>query len=468
MECTVCTERFNKSNRSPVKCPTCEYKVCSGCTEAYLCQTTEDAHCMNCRVGWTRETLHSCGLTQKFVNLVYKKRREDILYDREKSMMPATQPYVERELLIRNNKKIIEQKRKFQSHLLSERSKSNNMSTAQISAKIGMDSYVDCALWRLDEFYKHTDEISLASNEIARLESHNVILSTSQVDIKKEARKFIRACPNNNCKGFLSHVWRCGICEMWSCPTCHEVKGLEKDSPHTCDPNNVDTARLIEKDSKPCPKCASLIFKIEGCDQMWCTQCTTAFSWRTGSIEMGRIHNPHYYEYRRNQGSLPREIGDIPCGGMPSIMHVDSALKKFTNDRVEPNIYGSIIRLHWHISEVVIPRLRETRENNLDLRIKYMINDIPAEVFKQKIQQREKASSKKIQIMNILNTYQLVTSEIMQRLVASESIKDMLETSKEFDMIRQYTNDLMQKVTVTYGCVTPRIIENYQIIHGNV
>ena len=132
-----------------------------------------------------------------------------------------------------------------------------------------------------------------------------------------ERRVFVRACPAGDCRGFLSQVWKCGMCDNWTCPDCHEVKGLEKDGPHMCDPNSVETAKMLAKDSRPCPKCASVIFKIDGCDQMFCTQCHTAFSWRTGRVEMGTIHNPHYYEYQRQRGTVPRNPGDVPCGGFP-------------------------------------------------------------------------------------------------------------------------------------------------------
>lgn len=80
-----------------------------------------------------------------------------------------------------------------------------------------------------------------------------------------ERAKFVRQCPVSACRGFLSTAWKCGTCDTWACANCHEVKGATKDAPHTCNPDCVASARLLEKETRPCPKCASAIFKISGC-----------------------------------------------------------------------------------------------------------------------------------------------------------------------------------------------------------
>ena len=129
-----------------------------------------------------------------------------------------------------------------------------------------------------------------------------------------ERTKFIKACPSPECRGFLSSQWKCGICQNFTCPDCHEIKGPERDCGHVCDENAKATATLLANDTKSCPNCGTGIYKIEGCDQMWCTECHTAFSWRTGRIE-NNIHNPHYYEWmRRNGGEMPLNHNEIQCG----------------------------------------------------------------------------------------------------------------------------------------------------------
>ena len=41
----------------------------------------------------------------------------------------------------------------------------------------------------------------------------------------KSEKKFIKPCPVNDCKGFLSSAYKCGVCNIFVCSKCHEIKG---------------------------------------------------------------------------------------------------------------------------------------------------------------------------------------------------------------------------------------------------
>jgi hypothetical protein len=59
----------------------------------------------------------------------------------------------------------------------------------------------------------------------------------------------------------------------------HKDNSSERDPTkqyHVCDKETLATAQMIEKDTKPCPKCGNRIHKIEGCDQMFDPQCHQA------------------------------------------------------------------------------------------------------------------------------------------------------------------------------------------------
>ena len=79
-------------------------------------------------------------------------------------------------------------------------------------------------------------------------------------------KKFVRKCPTEVCKGFMNEDWFCGLCDRHFCEHCNEQLG----EGHTCDPDAVKTMELLKKDTKPCPKCGTMIQKLSGCAQMWC------------------------------------------------------------------------------------------------------------------------------------------------------------------------------------------------------
>ena len=98
-----------------------------------------------------------------------------------------------------------------------------------------------------------------------------------------------------------------------------------------CDEDKKETVKLLRQDTKPCPKCGQLIYKIQGgCDQMYCVKCHTAFSWKTGRRVNGVIHNPHYYAFQRmGNSAVVRNPGAVVCGGLPEYNMLRRNLQRF-------------------------------------------------------------------------------------------------------------------------------------------
>jgi hypothetical protein len=222
----------------------------------------------DCKKLWSRKFIVE-NFTTKFISKTYKKHLEKVFFDKEKALLPATQPAVERLIL-----------------------------------------KLECKT-KIDEIQEQIKNLTLMKRNLTN-EYFLIQNGHYETDLEKTERKqFIRKCGNENCRGFLSSQWKCGICTFYTCTTCHVF--IENKDTHACKKEDVETAALLNKDTKSCPKCQTLIFKIDGCDQMWCTQCHTAFSWKTSCIETV-VHNPHYYEYlRKTQGNVPRNIHDNPC-----------------------------------------------------------------------------------------------------------------------------------------------------------
>jgi hypothetical protein len=443
--CDVCTEMFTECQRRKVTCPYCEFSGCRQCHQRYLLTTTEYAHCMSCRKGWDREVLTD-QFTQAFVNGPYKLHRENVLYDRERSLMPETQPYVEIEVKCRQ---IDKRRLELENELKDMREPMNTISWCPASM-FGKESTVENNLERERQLLEYHKKNSSIGHEIAHGHRCTSILRDHG---PVQRRQFVRACPVNNCKGFLSTAWKCGLCMARVCSECHEVKDPDAGADdHMCDPDSLATAKMLAKDSRPCPKCASMIFKISGCDQMYCTQCHTPFSWRTGAVETGVVHNPHYYDYMRRNGGVARQPGDVQCGGLPNPQHFYSQIKNANSPYSQQQV-TYLWAMHQNIGHVqAVDMYRPLQvQDTRDIRIKYMLNDISEEDFKRKLQQREKAYNKNREIREVLQMYTTVATDIMQRMVQSPRTN----LFQEFVELIEYATSLLTKISTRWKCRTP-------------
>jgi hypothetical protein len=108
--------------------------------------------------------------------------------------------------------------------------------------------------------------------------------------------------------------YNCDSCKIKICSLCIE----ERQPNHQCNKDVLETLKHIHATCETCPKCQAIIEKESGgCDQMFCTKCNTTFSWTTRRIlTKGEIHhNPHFYEWQRQQKGAARNPLDNPCEG---------------------------------------------------------------------------------------------------------------------------------------------------------
>jgi hypothetical protein len=212
--CNICCDTYNKSTREKVCCGYCDYEACRVCCETYILSETIPK-CMNpvCAKEWSRKFIRE-KFTNVFINTKFKEHLESVLFDKEKALLPATQPLIEEKI-------------------------------------------------RKEKITGEIKELNLLIDDLQNQKAK--LCNSLHYGVAKEVQCYVRQCPSNDCRGFLSSQWKCGICEKWTCPHCHELKGINRDCDHNCDPDLVETAKLLDKDTKPCPKCQTKIFKISGC-----------------------------------------------------------------------------------------------------------------------------------------------------------------------------------------------------------
>lgn len=276
-------------------------------------------------------------------------------------------------------------------------------------------------------------------------------------------RTFVMKCPQSVCEGFLTAEYKCGLCEVEVCSDCH----VPKLGAHACDPATVETIKQIRKEARSCPSCTALISKIDGCDQMWCTQCKTAFSWRTGQIETRVIHNPHYFQFMRESGqAMPRRYNPgFGCEAVHGIMDTLQALHtRFENK--EPiliqmmNYYRHIL----HIREVDLMRHRREaadytqQEWRRVLRVRRLVNEMDDVKWKRTLQQKEKAHYKVSDWIHLLEMYTTTSLETLARLPITATLEDIHQTSVELATLKEYTLTQAKAISKLYGCVLPECL----------
>ena len=423
-ECNICCEKFNKINHKKAVCPFCDFDVCRQCVQTNLLNSVNDPKCMNCSRAWSRDVLDTA-CTKVFRDNQYKRHRETILLEREKCFLPEAIAEVGKIREIQRIDKLIE----------------------------------GCRLQIMDI------QRTIQGLEINR---NNIQHRSARAEAKRE---FIRKCPVTDCRGFLSTRWKCEVCENNICKECNEINTGDT---HTCDPNNVETVKLLKKDTKPCPGCGEMIFKISGCSQMWCPSCHVAFDWVTLAIEKGRIHNPHFYEFNRRNNLLMREPGDIPCGGLPTVQELNAKIwpGQLHNRRyyqqgplkatIEDTTVSNIHRLVSHIQEFELNHMyRDVPPDTLSLRVKYLMNEITEDHLKLILQRLEKTREKTRDIRDVLRMFCDVMSDIFRQfMVDAIGKKDIFTT---YEGLRTYTKEIFQTIHKRYNCATPLINDHFDL-----
>lgn len=548
-DCPICIEKFNISTRKEISCSYCSHTCCRQCIETYILSAIDEPNCMNCKKEWSIDFIRD-KLTKNFCDTKLKKHREDILFEKEKSLLPATQSYIQ--VLIAKEK-------------IGER----------ISELWSIRNNIDKQIEDEKKRYHGLDKMD---SEVAK-------------------QKFIRPCPMPQCRGFLSTSYKCGTCNVWVCPDCKEIKGYDKNTQHTCDPEILKSVKVIESETKPCPNCAVSIYKIDGCfaknteilmfddtikkvqdirvndvlaghdgkartvsmtmagnddlytvrqshgdpyivnskhkivlidtysnavllmtaseiinlsssereclrgirygqdfypkitieyygrgkyygfmvnenpmillkdytivhncNQFFCTACNTVFDWKTGKITVGGpVHNPHYFEWVRNNGGNVRQIGDVPCGGLPYLFRYSKNIECF-KENVE--LLLNIYRISAEVTDYWVGRYPVTSslQGNRDLRVSFLRNTITEEEFKKQLQIREKKIIKNTSIRQVLDTFVAVATENIIAINEAGIKRMPVDTHiNELNKIKDYTNECLSKVGKKYGCTVPFI-----------
>ncbi len=313
MECNICCEE----QKEFVSCLNCKHAACVTCSAKYLLDNLAPA-CMSCKEPWSDDYIRR-SFPLKWVEGKWKDHCKKVLLDQERSWMPGTQELAKRLTAAYTQHKRFwkDMDAKGREDLKARHDIAQSQYVAEL-AKQAYEAKQKCESGVQPSKIKYVipvnngwvfDDSNFKQDWMRQTGLEDVVDDFKQMTMSKNAWppkpsmrdlnethpvKFHKACPVNDCRGFLSTEWKCGICSTAVCKECHFPRAAD----HKCNPDHVKSAKVIDETTKPCPRCAAAVFKTEGCNHMWCTACNTGFSWLTGeTIQNNRNTNPYFYQW---------------------------------------------------------------------------------------------------------------------------------------------------------------------------
>ena len=384
MECPVCCETVTKA----VNCGFCEYKACHSCVKSFILDRPDIPSCMSCKNEWNDDHIRQ-NFTKKFFNTEYRDHLKNFLFNKERARFPEAQ------------------------------------------AEIAWDNEVKMLREEVDT---HRLMVHMKSIQL------NDLLRNEQFRTTEHAATFKHMCADPECRGLVSSAWKCGVCDKKTCKDCRVLVGGDD---HVCDEDTKKTVEMLKKDTRPCPKCAVPIHKIEGCDQMWCTECNTAFSWKKGSIITGNIHNPHFFEAQRaTRGHVNRAPGDIPCGGLPTYDELHGAGYDCTSHEFPANMIRVVCYLEGMIHDNPPP-------TNMVARKKFLRSDVTEEHMKKTIVTAHRKYSFARERSDVYRMLSTTITDILRQLVTKDiTHREAYEVTSG---LLKYGNTAIAQIMDKYG-----------------
>lgn len=424
MECAICVIKYDKSNN--FHCFGCKFDCCITCMKTYIVSQSTEPCCMNCRVVVPYDQFINSFDKNWRLN-TFKKYRETVLLEKEQSLMQVSLQKIVKK------RELNELKIKYQ------------------------------------ELSKQMTEINDQMYNIKNFISNNKFKEL------KTNFQYTHKCIDKTCNGYLNSKFQCDLCDINVCNKCF----IEKKEDHECDPELVETCKLIKSEAKPCPSCSEYISKINGCDQMFCTLCGTAFSWTTGTIEKGTIHNPHAHAFfQKNPDALNNYVNNNnnnQCRReIPEYSEFNRHRKKILDQSILKNVddlyrYTGEFRQYWR--NTYIDYINNINDENEDLRLKFLEKEIDESKFKSTLFARNKKRNFKKTVYGII----IPTSEIIENYLwtVMDIIKNktkeeiIVEISKILSILFELHNISNQTISKIYleNNYTPKdiFLNNFKI-----
>ena len=476
--CQICADEKHK--RAMFTCPKCKFVCCQGCVRNFLLSSSSQIPtCMNCKVGWDLDFIAD-NMETKFVDK-YREHRAKIMLSLEKSLLPFTQEDVNKEIKLREHNEFVKEGNA-NVKKINKWEKSAEEKQRKCLEKYSHYKFTEEDPEKAEKYMKkwhlirdQIEQCEESKHKIqraisrAKLEFRIVERLEKEKKITKKVNVYIGSCPQDDCKGYINRDYVCGLCEKKVCKKCRiPVHDGE------CNKDTVETVKMLETETKPCPKCMVPIFKIDGCDQIWCTSCHTAFSWNTGEVETGRIHNPHYYQWMRENGGLPREQGDVPQGDRCNGLHetdfhrLINKARHFSQDvRSDEEYLMTAFRLIFHIRHVSLLTygVRQNDDILKGIRVRYMIGDFDEKRWLSLVKSRQKSTEINTSMTLLLTMCANTIEDLIRSIITCNWSNDYELCLNQMKELNKYVGENIEKLKKRFKVKMMSFGPEWQIIY---
>ena len=397
-ECVLCTENMIDNDR--IICPHCSVELCESCFQYSITMEIQDPVCVYCKKPLSIEFILSNN-SNKWCEKIFLDYYSTLLLEKEKNKLVNSIPKFKIHVEINKLKK---EKNQLSTNKAIEKEIINYVKLKdEISLKDIKKSDLFLKLYN----NKIDERNAIRNSKNTKIEELEKSLNINK-KVKKEKVIYISKCPNEKCKGYINNKYQCELCDILICKACFMIKKED----HICKTADIESAELIKKDTKSCPGCYTNIFKINGCNQMFCTNCNIVFHWETLEIDKGPVHNQHYFDYitKLSNSSEQIRIENAACG---HIRELYPRIMKYIRRCWIHNLY----LINQEIEGEIIIYFRERFKNNFeDYRIQYLFNKLSEEKWKNKIMKDTIFNEANKSYIEILEMFITISSDMIRKL----------------------------------------------------
>jgi len=445
MLCNICCDDYdiNPELNEFLTCSYCHHVSCYNCAEKYITIELKEPNCMACNKIWSREFVME-KFDTKWVKKIFLPHIGSLIMEQEKMLLPDTQKEAQ---LIIQIRKLQDDLKKIPNNQKLERKYKNQP----------------------EELKTIIEDKKKLRSEITNLQLQTITYypDAAHAQHAQQAQQtkkpvYILKCPEDDCRGFIEDkTFKCGICDIHVCDKCHlavECKANIAGPSHKCKKEDILSAQAILSETKPCPKCMSPIWKVSGCDQMFCTQCHTSFSWLTGKIENNIFHNPHFYEWLAEAGNNlnNQNLENVACGELPHpqiyMTKVRQLLARTAPSNDDYFNLTEIYRLINHINHILPDYANDRVKTNFDLRVQFLTNTIDENTWCMKLMNREKKRQKTRAIRELLELYVVILTDMVRQIMYSNTEENKYsDVLQQYKKLKIYHEECIDRIVSTHG-----------------